>query len=113
MKIAIPLSNGELSSHFGHCEKFALYTIENNEIMKEEIISAPVHEHGSHPAFLEQLGCDAVIAGNMGEKAQEMLTKKGIKVTSGLPNTPLQELVKLFLQGKLQSGAKQCKHHEE
>lgn len=112
MKIAIPLTNGELSSHFGHCEKFAIYTIENNSIAKEETVAAPEHEHGSHPAFLEQHGCEVVIAGNMGTKAQEMLVKKGIKIVSGLSNTPLRELVELYLQGKLQTGAKQCDHHE-
>ena len=29
-KIAIPMENGILCSHFGHCEYFALVNIENN-----------------------------------------------------------------------------------
>jgi len=35
-KIAIPTTNGVLSAHFGHCEKFALYDVENDKIIKED-----------------------------------------------------------------------------
>ncbi|MBP7310013.1 MAG: DUF134 domain-containing protein [Candidatus Cloacimonetes bacterium] len=110
MKIAIPLTNGELSSHFGHCEKFAIYTIENNSIAKEETIDPPAHEPGSHPAFLHQLGCTVVIAGGMGMKAQELMCANGIKVVVGVPDMPLKDLVSMYLQGKLESGDNRCDH---
>lgn len=31
-KIAIPLENGVLSQHFGHCQKFAIVEVVNNQI---------------------------------------------------------------------------------
>lgn len=34
-KIAIPLENGRLCSHFGHCEQFAIIDVENNTITGE------------------------------------------------------------------------------
>jgi len=34
-KIAIPVSNGALSPHFGHCEIFYIYEVENNKILNE------------------------------------------------------------------------------
>lgn len=110
MKIAIPLTNGELSSHFGHCEKFAIYTIDNKEILKEEIVDPPAHEPGSHPAFLHKLGCNVVIAGGMGFKAQELMSQNGITVVMGVPNLPLKELVDRYLQGNLESGQNRCDH---
>lgn len=110
MKIAIPLTNGALSSHFGHCEKFAIYTIENNAIAKAETIDPPVHEPGSHPAFLHELGCSVVIAGGIGFKAQQLMCQNGIQVVVGVPTLPLEDLVKQYMQGKLESGENRCDH---
>lgn len=110
MKIAIPLTNNELSTHFGHCENFAIYTVEDGKIVKEEFIDPPVHEPGSHPKFLHDLGCTAVIAGGMGMKAQELMFANKILVFVGVPNMPLTELVNSYIQGKLQSGTNLCDH---
>jgi predicted Fe-Mo cluster-binding NifX family protein len=110
MKIAIPLANGELSSHFGHCEAFAVFTVENNQIVKEETIAPPAHEPGSHPRFLSELGCSVVIAGGMGVKAQDLFCQNGIKVVIGVPALPPKELVNTYLHGKLESGENRCDH---
>jgi len=112
MKIAIPLTDNKLSSHFGHCEAFAIFITDQDRIISEEVITSPEHEHGSHPRFLHDLGCNVVIAGGMGIKAQEMLAEKGIKVVSGNPELPLRELVKSYLQGKLSAGVPVCDHHD-
>ncbi len=110
MKIAIPLEGGELSSHFGHCEAFAVFTVENDQIVKEEVIDPPVHEPGSHPRFLSEVGCSVVISGGMGMKAQEMFCQNGIKVVVGVAPMPLKELVNNYLQGKLEAGTNRCDH---
>jgi predicted Fe-Mo cluster-binding NifX family protein len=110
MKIAIPITNNELSSHFGHCESFAIYTVENGIIVKEEKVNPPVHEPGSHPAFLRDLGCSAVITGGMGIKAQQLMQQHGIQVIFGVPNLPLRELINQYLQGKLTNGNNRCEH---
>ncbi|HNQ39635.1 MAG TPA: NifB/NifX family molybdenum-iron cluster-binding protein [Candidatus Cloacimonas sp.] len=110
MKIAIPITNNELSSHFGHCESFAIYTVENGIIVKEEKVNPPVHEPGSHPAFLRDLGCSAVITGGMGMKAQQLMQQHGIQVIFGVPHLPLRELINQYLQGKLKTGNNRCEH---
>lgn len=110
MKIAIPLTNGRLSEHFGHCEAFAIYTVEGKTIVKEEIVDPPAHEPGSHPAFLNQLGCSVVIASGMGMKAQELMCANGIRVLVGGPQLEPKELVNLYLQGRLESGRNLCDH---
>ena len=110
MKIAIPTEHGQLCPHFGHCEAFAVYTIEDGKITKEEMVDPPFHEPGSHPAFLNQLGCKAVIAGGMGMKAQELMCANGIEVIVGVPQKSLRELVEAYLAGKLESGGNLCDH---
>ena len=37
MKFAIPLANGKLTAHFGHCQEFALIEVVDNEIANKQI----------------------------------------------------------------------------
>ena len=110
MKIAIPLTANEISSHFGHCEKFAVFEIENAEIKAKEILDPPAHEPGSHPAFLKTHGVSVVIAGGMGMRAQQLMQNSGIEVIVGVCPQPLEELVKLYLEKKLEAGENRCDH---
>jgi len=42
VKIALPSRQNQVDEHFGHCEYFTVFTInENNEIMSEETVSSP------------------------------------------------------------------------
>ena len=110
MKIAIPTTAGELSAHFGHCETFAVCTIENDKIAHEEMINPPAHEPGSHPKFLHDLGVTVVISGGMGMKAQQLMQENGIQVITGTCQLPLKELVEVYLKDGLQSGNNPCDH---
>ncbi|NLX99973.1 MAG: chromosome partitioning protein ParA, partial [Rhodopirellula sp.] len=51
MKIAIPLANGRLSMHFGHCEQFALVEADaqSGKILDTKLITPPPHEPGVLP----------------------------------------------------------------
>lgn len=44
--IAIPLENGVLCAHFGHCEQFAIVTVVNNEITEIKELTPPEHVPG-------------------------------------------------------------------
>lgn len=110
MKIAFPMTGGELSSHFGHCEVFSVFTLESGKIVKAETLDPPVHEPGSHPRFLQEQGVSVVISGGMGIKAQDLMQQNNIKVVVGVCPKPLSELVELYIQGKLESGDNLCDH---
>jgi len=110
MKIAIPTENGLICPHFGHCESFTIFTVEGGQIVKEETVEPPVHEHGSHPAFVHELGCTVVIAGGMGTKSQELTRANGIQVITGAPLLSPRELADTFLAGKLESRESTCHH---
>jgi len=109
-KIAIPTTGGVLSAHFGHCEKFAIYDLEDNKIVKEEFVTPPPHEPGSHPAFLRNLGCNAIIAGGMGSRAQQLFAQNNIEVIIGLRSDNLKGLVEEYISGNLESGENLCDH---
>ena len=74
MRFAIPLANGKLTAHFGHCQMFALIEVAENEIMDKQILIPPPHEPGVLPSWLHHLGADVIIAGGMGQRAISLHT---------------------------------------
>jgi ATP-binding protein involved in chromosome partitioning len=112
MKIFIPLMNGELTPHFGHCEEFAVITLEDpkGDIQTSERIKGPAHEPGSLPRFLIDQGASLVIAGGMGGRARDMLVAKGIEVVVGGPSKSPEEVVALWQEGEIGGGENQCNH---
>jgi predicted Fe-Mo cluster-binding NifX family protein len=41
-RIAVPLENGILCSHFGHCQQFAIIDAETKKISGVELITPPL-----------------------------------------------------------------------
>ncbi|MBN2828850.1 MAG: ATPase [Candidatus Cloacimonetes bacterium] len=112
-KIAIPTTGGALSAHFGHCEKFAIYVVEDDRIVSHEMITPPPHEPGSHPRFLRELGCNVIIGGGMGQRAQDLFAQNNIQVFIGVPNVSLEQLVETYIAGEMKSGDNLCNHDED
>jgi len=110
MKIAIPTAANEICAHFGHCEAFAIFTIEAGKVIKQEMIQPPAHEPGSHPRFLHELGVSVVISGGMGIKAQDLMHQNDIEVIIGVCPLPLNELVQMYIDNKLEGGQNSCDH---
>lgn len=112
MKIAIPLAAGRLSMHFGHCEEFALVDVDpdNKEINNTELIDAPPHQPGLLPRWLHEQGANVIIAGGMGQRAQQLFAQNDIQVVIGASALTPEELVKAYLEGTLQTGENICDH---
>jgi len=112
MKIAIPLADGRLSMHFGHCEEFALIEVdpETKQVVATERLTPPAHEPGVLPRWLHENGADVIIAGGMGSRAQGLFTQSGIAVVVGAPPEPADALVAAYLNGTLESGQNVCDH---
>jgi ATP-binding protein involved in chromosome partitioning len=108
--IAIPVSEGKLSSHFGHSEQFALIATENGKIKGKEMLTPPPHEPGVIPRWLHEQGADVIIAGGMGERAQEMFQENGIEVITGAPMDAPESLVHQYLSKSLVTGENVCDH---
>ncbi len=110
LKIAIPMANGKLAPHFGHCEQFGIFYVENGKIIKKELVTPPPHEPGVIPRFLNQLGVNKIIAGGMGQRAIQFFNDYGIEVLIGAPVKDGEELVNDFLNGTLELGENVCSH---
>lgn len=110
MKVAIPLAAGKLCTHFGHCEQFAIMTVANGQITSKEVLTPPPHAPGVIPNWIVDQGCTNVIVGGMGETAQEILTSRGVSVLTGAPSVVPEEIMSLFINGKLESSVNSCDH---
>lgn len=110
MKFAIPTLNEKLTAHFGHCEKFAIVVVEDNKVIKEEFIDPPVHQPGVYPKYLAEQGVNVIIAGGMGQKAQDLFHMNNIEVHMGVADGTPVELVSQYLNNQLKTGENLCDH---
>jgi len=110
MKFAIPLAEGKLTAHFGHCQEFALVEVEDNQIKNRENLVPPPHEPGVLPKWLHDLGTNVIIAGGMGARALDLFAQNNIKVIVGASALTPEELVKQYLDNTLQAGGNVCDH---
>ena len=112
MKIAIPTAEKQLCMHFGHCEQFAFVTVDpdTKNISGTDYLTPPPHEPGVIPQWVAENGGNLVIAGGMGQRAQEIFNQHGVDVVVGAqPDTP-ENLVMAYLNGSLQTGQNACDH---
>ncbi len=112
MRIAIPLAEGRLSMHFGHCQTFALVDVdeEGKKILKREDVVPPPHEPGLLPPWLAGQGAGVIIAGGMGQRAQALFARQNISVVVGAPAETPEKLVEDYLAGTLSTGENACDH---
>jgi predicted Fe-Mo cluster-binding NifX family protein len=112
MKIAIPLAEGKLTMHFGHCEQFALLDVDPAEkkILSREDIEPPPHQPGLFPPWLAGRGVTVILAGGMGQRALDLFRQNGIQVVIGAPVETPEKLAGDYLAGTLQAGENVCDH---
>ena len=112
MKIAIPTANNEVDSHFGHCEYFTVFTIENNKVTNKQRVDSPVGCgcKSNIAATLMQMGVSIMLAGNMGQGAVDVLAAHHIKVVRGCTGN-IDTLVDCYLNGAVLDSGITCAEH--
>lgn len=108
--IAIPLENGILCSHFGHCQQFAIIDTIDNIITGETLVTPPPHEPGLLPGWLAEKGVTDVIAGGRGQRAIDLFNQQKINVFVGAQLKSHKELANDLLNNSLAAGANYCDH---
>ncbi|MBO4738720.1 MAG: P-loop NTPase [Bacteroidales bacterium] len=114
VKIAVPTVNNRVDDHFGHCDHYTIFEVDDNKnIVNEEIMSAGVGcGCKSGIAFdLRQKGVSIMLAGNMGDGAREVLTSNNIRVIRGCSGD-IHELIHNYLAGKIADNGVGCSAHE-
>jgi predicted Fe-Mo cluster-binding NifX family protein len=112
MRYAVPMTDGRLAAHFGHCEHFVMIDVdeEAKTIVRKEIVASPGHQPGFLPGWLAEEGVTAVIAGGMGMRAQELFAQNRIRVIIGALGDDPEQVVLDCLRGTLATGENICDH---
>ncbi len=111
MKIAVSCNGSAIWPHFGHCENFMIYDVEDNKITSSENVPNPGHKPGFLPNFLADRGVNVVIAGGMGGGAVDIFNERGVEVVVGASGDS-KAAVEAYLRGELVSTGEVCHHHE-
>lgn len=111
MKIAIASDGKYVSGHFGHCEGFTIYEVEEGKSLNKNFTPNPGHRPGYLPVFLKELNVNVIIAGGMGETAQDLFNENNIEVVVGIQDLVMIWLKK-YIQGELKSTGSVCREHQ-
>jgi predicted Fe-Mo cluster-binding NifX family protein len=109
-KIAIPTKERCLCAHFGRCDEFAMFEIQDNRFISESFITPPPHQPGVLPGWLAEQGVTHVIAGGIGHKAMNLLKQFNITSQVGAPNKSASELINDYLSNNLLISQNACDH---
>lgn len=109
-RIAIPISNGMLDPHFGHCKQLAIFELEKDKIINESVMDAPPHEPGLLPRLLSEKGVTDIIAGGMGQHAIQLFQKAGVNAFVGAPQINARNIIEGFINKTIQFSANYCDH---
>lgn len=111
MKISVAATNGMIARHFGHCDEFVFYAVENGRVAKKESVPNPGHRPGFLPNFLADRGAKVIISGGMGGGAVDIFNDRDVEVVVGASGDP-DVAVEEYLSGKLRSTGEVCHMHE-
>ncbi|MDI6874782.1 NifB/NifX family molybdenum-iron cluster-binding protein [Candidatus Solincola sp.] len=112
MLICVAAEGGEVCPHFGHCEEFALFQAEGEEVRLLRRVPNPGHAPGALPPMLKEWGVTHVISGGMGNRAVALFRSLGIEVVTGTRGD-LEETARALASGTLTSEENVCDHSGE
>lgn len=113
MKIAVPTRGGVVDNHFGHCDHYTIFTVNDGEVKMKEILPSP-QGCGCKSGIvlvLRQKGVQVMLAGNIGEGAKNVLESNEIKVIRGCSGD-IDKLVSDYLSGNVVDNGEICNHHD-
>lgn len=112
MKIAVTYENGKIFQHFGHCEQFKLYDVEDKIIKNAEIVSADGQGHGALAVLLQNHKVDTLICGGIGGGARQALADAGISLFPGAQGEADAAVNALLNDSLVFDPNTMCSHHE-
>jgi len=107
MRVAISTDGEFVSAHFGRCPSFTVVDIENNKVVKKEVVNNPGHQPGLIPQFLHEKGVNCIITGGMGMRATGFFNEFNIQAIVGISGK-ISEVIEKLLKGTLVGGESLC-----
>ena len=110
MKVAIAKDGNRVSQHFGHCEGFEVFEVNNGAVEGRSFLPNPGHRPGFLPKFIAEKGIHVIIAGGMGATAQELFKENGVDVVVGAQGN-MEDVIDQYIKGELKSSGSVCEEH--
>ena len=112
MRIAVTYEDGKVFQHFGHTQQFKIYDVDNQKVVKSEVVDTMGSGHGALAGFLTNLNVDVLICGGIGQGAKNALASMNIKLYGGVSGEA-DDVVEALLNDQLEYNENvQCSHHE-
>ena len=114
MKIAIPTRNNKVDSHFGHCDTYTIFNVnEDYQVQSKEIFrwSEGCGCKSNVIGTLKEMGVETMLAGNMGQGALNKLLSHQMQVIRGCRGD-IDQLVQDYLTGKITDQDVLCQTHK-
>ena len=113
MKAAVTYDeNGMVFQHFGHTERFKVYTIEDGRVLSGEVIDTAGAGHEALAVFLAKQGVDTLICGGIGPGAVNALAMCGIRDFGGITGLA-DAAAEALARGSLAYNPEpNCDHHD-
>lgn len=111
MKIAVTTENDQVFQHFGQCQAFTVFSVEDGKIQNKVMLDASRSGHSALAGLLNNSDIDVLICGGIGGGARQMLISAGIQPISGV-NGSIDSAINAYLSGQLTDMGSNCNHHE-
>lgn len=108
--------DADISGHFGHCDAFSLFLIDNGRVVETTIMPAEPHDNCLAPVRLLALrGVTAIAAYGMGARPLDGFVASGIQPYHAGELRRVGDVVDAFVTGRLAafSSDHTCAHHAE
>ena len=108
--------DADISGHFGHCDAFSLFRIDNGTVVETAVLPALPHDNCLAPVRqLAERGVTAIVAYGMGPRPLSGFLASGIQPFHAGDHSKVGDVVDAFLGGQLQafSSDHTCAHHAE
>ncbi len=115
MKIAIPTRNNRVDGHFGHCDTYTIFEVDDKkEIQSKEIFkwSEGCGCKSNVIGTLKEMGVQTMLAGNMGHGALNKLLSHQMEVVRGCQGD-IDQVLQGYLTGQLSDQDILCQTHQK
>ena len=119
MRIALPISEGKFSIHYGRAEALSLHDVDLAAGTAANLGLRLFPAEGTCGAgkWVAAQGVEVLLAGGLGSGAAQGLGEAGVRVMGGITETDPAKVLALFLEGiaqarELAPGESMCQGHE-
>lgn len=105
-RVAIPVTNDQLSEFFGTCNHYEIFEIEK-KVLRSYLLQIPAETDIMElPGWLEENGVTDVIAFRVNRKIMSLFASRKVNLFVGVPQGNPQQLIDKYLEGRLESDKK-------